>query len=180
MEKLRIDDPVGASPIHAGCGAFGFLCGAFFARRENVVLFYSLNVTATSYVPYGLFLGGGWEQVGIHVLTIIVVAIYVTIFALIMFILIRQTIGLRVSNQEEAKGLDIVMGGAAYQIDNANVSKVDYCKMLTNCRWDLAKLILKQPVQVVPEELFKLHQFSVYIILTFFNKTNNFEHVQRI
>ena len=86
---LRIDDPVGAISVHGMCGAFGTLLVGLFA------------------VDGGLFYGGGLAQLGVQALGVISVFGWTTITALILFGLIKVTIGLRVSKKEEIEGLDI-------------------------------------------------------------------------
>ena len=85
----KIDDPVGAISVHGVCGAFGTLMVGLFA------------------VDGGLFYGGGLAQLGVQALGVVSVFGWTTITALILFGLIKVTIGLRVSQKEEIEGLDI-------------------------------------------------------------------------
>lgn len=90
LEKLGLDDAVGAVPIHGFGGAAGTILLAFFAP-EN-------------------FLGGQSRMIKILVQLTGVTVNFIWAFGLglLMFYLIRKTIGLRVTEEEEAKGLNIV------------------------------------------------------------------------
>ena len=86
---LKIDDPVGAVSVHGVCGAWGTLsCGLF-------------NMDS------GLFYGGGLRQLGVQALGAGAAFAWAFGLGLILFFAIKATIGLRVSKEEELKGLDI-------------------------------------------------------------------------
>ncbi|MBN2209795.1 MAG: adenylate cyclase, partial [Sedimentisphaerales bacterium] len=86
---LKIDDPVGAVSVHGVCGAWGTLsCGLF-------------NLDG------GLFYGGGAGQLGVQLLGMGTAFVWAFGLGLGLFGLIRVTIGLRTSREEELKGLDI-------------------------------------------------------------------------
>ncbi|WP_407638230.1 ammonium transporter [Caldanaerobius polysaccharolyticus] len=93
-KRLKIDDPVGAISVHGVCGAFGTLMVGFFA-------------TGT-----GLFYGGGIRQFLIQLMGVAATFVWTTLTVLILFSIIKATIGLRVSEEEEIEGLDIVEHGA--------------------------------------------------------------------
>jgi Amt family ammonium transporter len=88
LDWVRVDDPVGAIPVHAFCGVWGTLSLGLFHESQ------------------GLFSGGGWQQLGIQALGIVSVFAWVTITAGALFWILKNTIGLRVSNKEERIGLD--------------------------------------------------------------------------
>ncbi len=88
-KKLKVDDPVGAVAVHGLNGAFGTLAVGLFA------------------VDGGLFYGGGFHYLGIQTLGVLSVIAWVTVCMLIIFTLIKRTVGLRVTEQEEIRGLDI-------------------------------------------------------------------------
>lgn len=92
---VRIDDPVGAIGVHGMCGAFGTLAVGLFATDG------------------GLFYGGGFKYLGIQALGVVAVIAWVTITMTIVFNIIKHTIGLRVSKEEEIQGLDIKEHGLA-------------------------------------------------------------------
>jgi len=91
---LHIDDPVGAISVHGVCGAFGTLAVGFFANRPDDGL-------------QGLFYGGGFELLGVQTLGVLVGFVWVTLTAGILFLVIKKTSGLRVSEEEELRGLDM-------------------------------------------------------------------------
>lgn len=94
--RLKIDDPVGAIGVHALCGSTGtLLCGLFATS------------TYESGIRKGLLYGGGLRYLGVQALGVFSVIVWVTLTMLAVFTVIRKTIGLRVSAQEEIRGLDI-------------------------------------------------------------------------
>lgn len=96
IEKvLKIDDPVGAIGVHGLCGATGTLLVGLFAQEG------------------GLFYGGGASLLGIQALGVVSVIAWVAVTTTILFLIIKKTIGLRVSKAEEIAGLDIEEHGLA-------------------------------------------------------------------
>jgi len=95
LDKLKIDDPVGAVPVHGLNGIWGTLAIGLFGQK------------ALGLASDGLFYGGGFRQLGIQALGVFSVVAFVLIAMGIVFKLIDATIGLRVSREEELKGLDI-------------------------------------------------------------------------
>jgi Amt family ammonium transporter len=109
--KLKIDDPVGAISVHGICGAWGTLAIGLFGQRSIDVAYWSEDST----IQDGLFFGGGFSQLGIQAVG--VVACFVAVFGLmlIVFAVIKATIGLRVSDEEQIQGLDLgEHGNVAY------------------------------------------------------------------
>jgi Amt family ammonium transporter len=97
---LHIDDPVGAVSVHGICGCFGTLMVGLFAQAPYA--------DAAGLGPVnGLFFGGGWTLLGIQVLGVVATFAWVLATCLIMFGIIKATVGLRVSPEEELRGLDI-------------------------------------------------------------------------
>lgn len=95
---LKVDDPVGAVSVHGVCGAFGTLaCGLFNAE----------GVLSEGAESTGLFYGGGLGQLGVQFAGVGAAFIWAFGLGLIMFIVIKKTVGLRVTPEEELKGLDI-------------------------------------------------------------------------
>ena len=88
-QKLKIDDPVGAVSVHGVCGAFGTIVTGLFATKD------------------GLFYGGGSSFLTTQIIGVVTVAIYVAIAMTIIFGVLDKLIGLRVSEEEEIKGLDM-------------------------------------------------------------------------
>ncbi len=97
FDKLRIDDPVGATSVHLANGVFGTICVGLFAQE---------GVTSLSEAN-GIFFGGGFSLLGIQLLGILVVSAFIFPASILVWILIKKTVGLRVSLDEEIAGLDI-------------------------------------------------------------------------
>ena len=94
---LKIDDPVGAIGVHAFCGATGTLLTGLFA--------YYLTDDAGN--PLGLFYGGGFSFLGTQALGVVSVIAWVAVTMTIVFTVIKKTVGLRASREEEVRGLDV-------------------------------------------------------------------------
>ena len=95
---LKVDDPVGAVSVHGVCGAFGTLsCGLFNAEK----------VLGTGEANGGLFYGGGFAQLGTQLIGIGTAFAWAFGLGLLMFTIIKVTVGLRADKDEEIKGLDI-------------------------------------------------------------------------
>jgi Amt family ammonium transporter len=86
---LKVDDPVGAIGVHGLSGAAGTILTGMFA------------------LDGGLLYGGGWEMVGTQALGVVSVMAWVGVTMTIIFMLIKKTVGLRVSHAEEIAGMDI-------------------------------------------------------------------------
>jgi Amt family ammonium transporter len=95
---LKIDDPVGAVSVHGMCGAWGTLaCGLFNAEK-------ALGIGESN---SGLFYGGGFAQLTTQFIGVGVAFAWAFGLGLVLFYGIKKTIGLRVSREEELKGLDV-------------------------------------------------------------------------
>ena len=92
-KKLHIDDPVGAVGVHLANGVWGTIAVGLFSKGYDGV-------------GKGLFYGGGFKQLGIQLLGFVAVASWAVITMIIVFTLIKKTNGLRVTAEEEIKGLD--------------------------------------------------------------------------
>lgn len=95
LDRLRIDDPVGAVPVHGLNGVWGTLAVGLFGRTD---------FGAPS---DGLFFGGGFGQLAIQALGTFTVVIFVLAAMWLVFKTIDALVGLRVSEDEELQGLDI-------------------------------------------------------------------------
>jgi ammonium transporter, Amt family len=103
MDAFKIDDPVGAVPVHLVCGVWGTLAVGLFAT--------SPGNTGT----VGLFAGGGMTLLIAQIIGVVAVAFWTALTAGAMFMAIKYTIGLRVSQEEELAGLDgLEHGETAY------------------------------------------------------------------
>ena len=99
-QKLHIDDPVGAVAVHMMNGIWGTLAVGLFATTN-----------APDSEINGLFYGGGFHQLGLQCLAVITVAAWTAVTITITFFVIKKTIGLRASVEEETRGLDVTEHG---------------------------------------------------------------------
>jgi Amt family ammonium transporter len=92
FDRIRVDDPVGAISVHGVNGAWGTLAAGIF------------NMGGTSF-----------KVIGVQILGIVACFVWTFVAAFLIFKLIDKFIGLRVSPEEEAEGLDMSEhGGVAY------------------------------------------------------------------
>jgi Amt family ammonium transporter len=94
MERLRIDDPVGAFPVHGLNGIFGVLAVGIWGM-DGV----------------GLLTGGGLTQLGIQAIGVVACIAWTLPLSFLMFYLIQRFVGLRVSPEVEAAGIDLAYHG---------------------------------------------------------------------
>ena len=117
FDRIKVDDPVGATSVHLCCGVFGTICVGLFAK-EGVTTLSSQN---------GLFYGGGTKLLGIQLLGIAAVGAFVFAASFALWYLLKQTIGIRVAREEEIAGLDIgEHGNRAYPDFVQAVENIDY------------------------------------------------------
>lgn len=114
FDRVKIDDPVGATSVHLICGIFGTLCVGLFAQE---------GVTSISTVN-GLFFGGGLSLLGAEALGIIAVGLFVFTSSALVWIILKKTIGIRVRLEEEIQGLDIGEHGNTAYPDFAIVAPI--------------------------------------------------------
>lgn len=93
FDKVRVDDPVGAISVHGVCGAWGTLATGLFMTEG------------------GLFYGGGTAQLISQAIGVGAAFLWAFPASLLMFLAIKYTVGIRVSEQEEIEGLDIFEHG---------------------------------------------------------------------
>ena len=96
--RFHVDDPVGAVAVHCVNGIWGTVAVGLFACNE-------------SYGSRGLFYGGGFRQLGVQCLGVLTVGTYTVVCMILVFHLIRGTVGLRASAEEEIEGLDVTEHG---------------------------------------------------------------------
>ena len=97
----KIDDPVGAISVHGACGALGTILLGLFSTGGVP------EADGTFPVMKGLFYGGGLKFLGVQALGVFSVIAYVAVMITIVFVIIKKTIGLRASAEDEIAGLDI-------------------------------------------------------------------------
>jgi len=100
VDRLRIDDPVGAISVHLVHGVFGTICVGLFSITD-------LSATPITGGPKaGLFFGGGTEQLIAQLVGVGMVGGYVLVVSGLTWLVLKYTIGIRVSPEEEMEGLD--------------------------------------------------------------------------
>jgi Amt family ammonium transporter len=95
LDKIRVDDPVGAVAVHGMCGIWGTLAVGLFGQQ------------ALGLARDGLFYGGGFHLLGVQALGTFTVSLFIIAVMGLVFKTIQSIVGLRVSLQEELRGLDI-------------------------------------------------------------------------
>jgi Amt family ammonium transporter len=100
FDRIRIDDPVGATSVHLVCGVFGTICVGLFATPDRIA-----RSGNTAQKP-GLFYGGGTDQLIEQLIGIGATAAYVLVISFIAWGILKYTMGIRVSKEEELEGLD--------------------------------------------------------------------------
>lgn len=114
--KLHIDDPVGAVGVHLANGIWGTLAVGLLANPEAPA---GLE---------GLLYTGSARLLGVQFLGIVAVLVWTTVLMTLVFGIIKKTVGLRVSEEEEIKGLDSTEHGlpSAYADFAPAVENLDY------------------------------------------------------
>ncbi len=100
--KLHVDDPVGAVAVHMMNGIWGTIAVGLFATSS-----------APGSEIDGLFYGGGFHQLGLQLLGFVSVAAWAAVCITVTFMVIKATVGLRVTEEEEIVGLDATEHGLA-------------------------------------------------------------------
>ena len=93
IDKLKIDDPVGAIAVHGVNGFFGALAVGLFATDG------------------GLFFGGGTAMLATQALGVLVIGAFGFVFTFILMKIMQKTVGIRISKVEESAGIDAVSFG---------------------------------------------------------------------
>ena len=106
LEWLRIDDPIGAVPVHGFCGIWGtlslglFACGKFGAATAT-----GADPAATKLT--GLFYGGGTGLLGAQIIGSLIITVTTFVVAMILMYTVKATGLLRVSREGELEGIDL-------------------------------------------------------------------------
>jgi Amt family ammonium transporter len=101
FDKFKIDDPVGAISVHGVCGVFGTIAVGLFS-----------NESSEGFISKGLFYGGGTDQLVSQIIGVLGISAFVLVASTILFAVIKRTMGLRVSPEEELAGLDMFEHGS--------------------------------------------------------------------
>ena len=100
VDKLKVDDPVGAIAVHGVNGLFGTIAVGLFA------------------IEGGLFFGGGTSLLFTQLLGVCVIALFAFSLTYVLMLLLKKTIGIRISAEDEVKGIDLsTFGVRAYNLD---------------------------------------------------------------
>ena len=118
---IHVDDPVGAVAVHFCNGLWGTIAVGLFATPDAPESAYT-----------GLFYGSGFKLLGIQLLGVAAILAWTAVTMTITFLIIKATIGLRVTEEEEIEGLDIkehglpsAYAGFAIMDANANMTEVN-------------------------------------------------------
>ena len=156
----HVDDPVGAVAVHMFNGIWGTVAVGLFAT-ETAPGF------AVAGIREGLFYGGGLTQLGLQLAGMLITAAWTVVTIFIAFTVIRKTVGLRVSEEEEITGLDTTEHGlpsayAGFSImdisntmmmsvnENTNLGSDSY-EDATEARKNAAVPVIRADEGIVPE-----------------------------
>ena len=95
LDKIGVDDPVGAVPVHGMNGVWGTVAVGIWGQK------------ALGLARDGLLHGGGFAQLGVQLLGVVAVSAFAMASMGIVFYIIKKSVGLRVGRAEELRGLDI-------------------------------------------------------------------------
>jgi Amt family ammonium transporter len=114
-EKVKFDDPLEAAQLHGGCGAWGIIFTALFAKEKYVNEVYPGKPGR----PYGLFMGGGGKLLAAHIIQILVITGWVSATMGPLFYILNKLKLLRISEEDELAGMDMTRhGGFAYAYEH--------------------------------------------------------------
>jgi ammonium transporter, Amt family len=105
FDKLKIDDPIFALSVHGVAGVWGTLSNGLFATPELAEMNGGLP---------GLFYGGGFEQLGVQLLSVVVCGVFAFVASYVLLLITKGLLGgnLRVTEEEEILGLDMSEHGS--------------------------------------------------------------------
>ncbi|HHW01464.1 MAG TPA: ammonium transporter [Thermoanaerobacterales bacterium] len=110
IEKLKIDDPVGAFSVHGVNGIWGLISVGLFADGT-----YGAGLNGVPTAVTGLLYGGGFGQLAAQLIDVAVIIVYGFGLSYLFFKVLDMTVGLRVKAEHEISGLDLhEMGALAY------------------------------------------------------------------
>ncbi len=156
----HVDDPVGAVAVHMLNGVWGTLAVGLFATSTAPGF-------AVAGIQEGLFYGGGLAQLGKQVVGMLVTAAWTTGAIYVAFLVIKKTIGLRVSEEEEITGLDVKEHGlpsayAGFSImdisntmtmtvnEHTNLGEDDY-EAASEAKKNAAVPVVREDITPIPE-----------------------------
>ena len=131
---LRIDDPVGAVAVHMMNGIWGTIAVGLFST--NSVPGYSV-ADANGNEMVGLFYGGGFKLLGIQFIGMFATIAWTVVTIVITFAVIKATLGLRASEEEELSGLDVTEHGLSSAYAGFSIMDITGMEMEENENTDL-------------------------------------------
>ncbi|MBQ1801709.1 MAG: ammonium transporter [Lachnobacterium sp.] len=166
---LHVDDPVGAVAVHMMNGIWGTIAVGLFATKsapgnESLV---------------GLFYGGGFHCLGNQLLGVLSVGTWTAITITGVYVLIKKTVGLRVSEAEEIEGLDSREHGLASAY--SGFALMDISNTLTmdvNENTDLGATIAENNNVVVGEENIATNGTGMYKVVII-SKLSRYDKIKR-
>lgn len=93
IDKIKIDDPVGAIAVHGVNGFFGTVAVGVFAEEK------------------GLLSTGKFEFLGVQILGVVVLSLFSFIATFLIIFVMKKTMGIRIKHREELAGIDAVEFG---------------------------------------------------------------------
>eukprot|EP00058_Branchiostoma_floridae_P020952 XP_002606442.1 hypothetical protein BRAFLDRAFT_67694 [Branchiostoma floridae] len=121
LNYLKIDDPVGAVPVHGFAAIWGMLAVGLFALNDGLENF--------SFGRKGLLYGGGPYLLGVQLIAVVVIILWGAGVSFVLLKLIDVTMGLRMSEEEEELGADI----CEHEIDQNDDPYEEIQRYLTIC-----------------------------------------------
>lgn len=103
LERFKLDDPVGAISVHLVCGIWGTLAVGLFSVGGGQYSWYGIQAGPLA----GLLAGGGFDQLLNQLLGILAVGGFTVSFSMVVWVVLRLTVGIRVLPTEEIEGLDL-------------------------------------------------------------------------
>ncbi|AFZ15388.1 ammonium transporter [Crinalium epipsammum PCC 9333] len=110
FDKLKIDDPVGATSVHLVCGIWGTLAVGLFSVGPGGYP-WMVDLAGKPVGPHGLLFGGGLGTLIPQLIGIISVGGMAVLVSSIFWLALKATLGIRVTPEEEMEGLDIAEHG---------------------------------------------------------------------
>lgn len=130
--KLHVDDPVGAVAVHMLNGIWGTIAVGLFATE-------SAPGFAAAGIKEGLFYGGGFAQLGLQLIGMLVTASWTVVTITILFAVLKKTVGLRVTEEEEITGLDACEHGLPSAYAGFSIMDVSDSALEVNENTDLGE-----------------------------------------
>ena len=101
VDKMKVDDPIGCIPVHGVSGIIGTLAIGLFATGDRI------SAVGNKIAEPGIFYGGGGHQLWVQLYGVLATIAFTFTCSYVVFFIIKKTVGLRVSEEDELAGLDI-------------------------------------------------------------------------